>query len=375
MRTETIGLALYGLATGLVALLGWELYRARSHQAIDVPPRRELNPTWDRLVADGKQQRPDERTWDYSRRQEQWWQMIEQANWTGAEPKVEVVPDKPTVPDKPVRSPQKPLSEIISLKLVLAGGDDTRCQVQHKDPNVRVPEGEYENLNAPTMPGQPAMSPMGTAIVQVMVPGDTLWKPYDAIKFERVDATGPYAVFSRPSYEDPKKRIEEKLAVDELSMDAQSFVLSGEAGTGTANAGSGNATSAASQWRDPGEKTKRMGDAWMVSVKDREMLTNSYEDVFRESGLEDFVAQIPGAGGKPQRVRGVSIRRNSSQLARFGVKAGDVLIKVNGTNVTSKASAIRVGKDQYRRGVRRFELTFLSRGREVVRVYNAPNKK
>jgi len=374
VRTETMELLLYGLATGLVGLLGWELYRARSNQTIDVPPRFGIERIWDRAVADGLRLRPDERTWDYGPRQEQWWQTAWKADWTGGErskTKRRVDPGGTSSGDD---TKPKPLADIISLKLVLAGGDDTRCLVQHEQHDVEVPAGALECLDLPVTPGQPAMLPDGTPILQVMVPGDTLWRPYADIEFERVDATGPYAIFSRTSPKDPNERIEERLVVDELAIDTQSFELGGDATTGRSAAGG---SEPASDWRDPGDRTRHIGNAWMVSVKDGEMLSRNYEDVFRDCGLEDFCEWIaaPGSSSKPQRVRGVSIRRVPRRLSRFAMQPGDVLIKVNGTPVTSKASAIRVAKDLLRRGVRRFELTFLRKGREVVRVYQVPDKK
>ena len=45
-----------------------------------------------------------------------------------------------------------------------------------------------------------------------------------------------------------------------------------------------------------------------------------------------------------------------------------------GLKLARPANALNVGRKQYDRGVRTFELTFQSGGREVVRTYTAPEK-
>ena len=58
----------------------------------------------------------------------------------------------------------------------------------------------------------------------------------------------------------------------------------------------------------------------------------------------------------------------------YGVQTGDVLLKINGRKISSKAQATNMVKKDYQRGVRTFATEWLSNGQVVERVYQAPDR-
>ena len=61
-------------------------------------------------------------------------------------------------------------------------------------------------------------------------------------------------------------------------------------------------------------------------------------------------------------------------VPRDGVQTGDVLLKINGRKISSKAQATNMVKKDYQRGVRTFATEWLSNGQVVERVYQAPDR-
>jgi hypothetical protein len=272
------------------------------------------------------------------------------------------------------------LVEIIELKTILANGVDTnRIKVRYLDPNVRIPEAEYSPIAEATAAGGLTTTfPTGNAFHD-LVAGESLYPPYVDIRFTRVDIDGPSAVFTRPAAEGEGKTVEEELMVGELGLSEERIdpdTIS-QVGARKATGASASGSGAAQQWVDPGAKTRMVKqNVWMISQRDGDVVAKDYERILTEDfRLDDWQARFKDKKtGK--RMRGVSVRHVSPEVARFGIKQGDVLIKVNGERVTSRASAIRAGKSQYQRGVRTFNLTFLSGGgREVIRTYTAPDRE
>lgn len=380
MRTETLEIACYGLFAGLFGLLVWEGYKTKtSGWAYGPTTTQEWRELRQRLREEGEAKRPDEERLKYTASYKDWWQLIERANWTGklpAKPVPTEGPAGPTGGDPKAPKTLKPLTEIIELRLIAANGDDeNRIKIQYKDPNVEVPESSNARMSGVTpVGGDPVATPTGNAF-QDLVAGDTLYPPYATIRFTGVDLNGPAAIFTRPAPEGAGKTVEEKLMLDELKLD-QSRIdektileVGGRAGTSERTADSGR------QWVDPGDSTKEIEqNVWMISRRDSDVIGEDYGRILEEDiQLRDWQSsRADRSGEKP---RGVSVRRISPQLQRFGVKQGDVLIKINGQRVKSKSNAINTARKQYDRGVRTFELTFLSGGREIVRTYTVPKKK
>lgn len=383
MRTETIEIACYGLFAGLFGLLVWEGWKTRTAVWKDGPNSPK---EWKRLREDlqknGEKKQPDDDQWKYTTRYREWWQAIERANWTG---KLPPKPVDPTVDDGPKAPPPPkvltPLTEILELKTIIANGvDENRIKIQYKDPNVRVPSGSTAALPDAMASAGPATATTTGLPFQDLVAGDPLYPPHETTKFARVDiqGSGAYAVFTRPSPEEEGKTVEDRITLLELGLsgdhvDEKTIANIG----GTTTSTSDNEVADASRpWQDPGRYTKMTGqNIWMISKGDTDSLQGDYERILTEDfQIEDWVSRrADKKSGK--KMRGVAFGKVSRDAQRFGVRRGDVLIKVNGERVTSRASAIKVGRRQYQRGVRNYKLTFLSNGQEVVRAYRAPDKK
>jgi hypothetical protein len=377
MRTETIGIALYLLSAGMVGLIGLEVKKAwGGAKWVPVPRKGEFQALSKKLEKEGNSKQPDRASWRYGGKGiQEWWRLIETSNWVGKVPIVKTE-KSPVVQEKPKpKVSLKPLNEILKLKLVFGRPKESAfVTVLYLDPNVQAPKSEYSAVADPM--GGGGVTPEGSlAVFQDLRMGDHLYPQYEDIQLVGLTPDGRGAIFSRTSAEGESKRILEEIRLGEFEMSGDSFgEIDGQgkpSGT-TKNAGRKR------KWRDPGALTKKMGERlWMVSQKDHKDLSGGYDKLMKKMSVEDYVGYLadPKASGKRKKVTGVSIRRVPDEAKRFGVRRGDVLIAVNGTPVKSKASAIRLGKEQYNRGVRTFELTFLSQGRKEVRTYQVPDKK
>ncbi len=377
MRTETIGIALYLLSAGVVGLIGLEVKKAwGGAKWVHVPRAGEYQALSKKLEKIGNAKQPDQRSWRYGGKEIQdWWRLIETTNWVGKVP-VTKTEEPAKVEEKP--KPQvslKPLSEIIKLKLVFGRPKESAfVTVLYVDPNVQAPKSEFAAVADPM--GGGGEGPGGSlAVFQDLRMGDHLYPNYEDIQLVGLTPDGRGAIFSRTSAAGDGKRILEEIRLDEFEMSGDSF---GDIEGKGKQVGGSKTQNKKRKWRDPGALTKKMGERlWMVSQKDNEELAKGYDKFMKKMSVEDYVGYLadPKKPGKRRKVTGVSIRRVPAEAKRFGVRRGDVLIAVNGTPVKGRASAIRLGKEQYRRGVRTFELTFLSQGRKVVRTYQVPDKK
>ncbi len=377
MRTETIAVALYLLSAGVVALIGLEVKKAwEGAKWVPVPRSGEYQALSQKLEKKGNAKQPDRASWRYGgKRYQDWWRLIETTNWVGKVPvvkseKPEEVKEKP----KPKIS-LKPLSEIIKLKLVFGRPKESAfVTVLYLDPNVQAPKSEYAAVADP-MGGNVGGPGGALAVFQDLRKGDHLYPSYEDIQLAGLTPDGRGAIFSRTSAEGGEKRVLEEIRLDEFEMSGDSFGdIEGKSKSSHSTKGTGKKRN----WRDPGALTKKMGEnLWMVSKKDHQELGASYDRFMKKMSVEDYVGYLadPKSGGKRRKVTGVTIRKVPAEARRFGVRRGDVLIAVNGTPVKGRASAISLGKEQYRRGVRTFELTFLSQGRKEVRTYQVPDKK
>ncbi|MEZ5989833.1 MAG: hypothetical protein R3F30_12055 [Planctomycetota bacterium] len=382
MRTETLSLGLYVLSAGLLGLLGYELSTGYTLDWVGVPgvgPKSQPLEDYVKQVTGAEHKRAEgDRRWSYGQRYQAWWSLIATANFTGKLPP-EPVPDKPeqAAPEK-VETPQTPLKDILTVLVVLGG--EGGIQIRYND-GVAV-----EPPPAPTMDGQPLQMVNLGAVYQVVRFDEGLYKPYQEIKPIRLtidtETNTVGVVFSRPHFDPakPDERVEETVFLGELDLSGEVITgvpgnIPGAGGTG---AGGGD-TQAIRQgtWEDPGRETRRVGDTWMVSLDDQDYLGN-VDEVMTDLAVDDYYQEFddPVNAGKKVRIQGVAVRKVSPQMRRFGVQEGEILVSVNGEKVTSRANAIATGKRQYNRGVRTYQLKFLtSTGREVVRTYQAPDKK
>ncbi|MDP6423699.1 MAG: hypothetical protein QGG14_03100 [Planctomycetota bacterium] len=388
MRAETIEIGIYGLALGLFGLLGYEFYR----KTMEKPEGPRDGSAWKKLRKDlkdvGEKNHGDGLAWRYGAKELPWWERIQHANWTGKLPPkpIDVVTHKES--DEPPPPVVTPIAELVELLAILANGTDVaRIQIRYKDANVQVPSTTDTTASgtggAAVGAGPMDVTPnagggMNSAVgapFHSLVAGDTLFPPYQAIRFVGVDLNGPAALFERPDPDPAKKAlIKERLARNELALSEDHVVAADIAKLGGRRRASSKSSKERAWVKPPGDETTVMNDVWMISKRDNQRIQIDYNRILTEDiVIEDYRGRKDRKTG--ERLKGVTVSNVSRTAARFGVKKGDILIAVNGQRVTGKANAINTGKKQYNRGIRTFDLKFLtSGGREVIRTYRAPDK-
>lgn len=402
MRTETIEFGIYGVAVALVGVLGWQAWVVK----------KELGPEWkhgprtrtafQKLCKDlekkGNEDKGDEKHLSYSSKWLDWWRTIQLSNWTGKLPPKEVVDNGPAeeVVEKKKVEVLEPLEDLIEIITIMGGpgSDATRILVRYKR-DVTPPSGASTALppgggpadvtggGAVPFPSSGGMSSgisdSGGMPYHSLVPGERLWPQLDSIQFKHINLSKvPVAVvFTRPKPNGEEgETVDQEMVIGQLGLgDAiDEKTKTGLGATSSVSKSKRKGGVRERDWKDPGKRTLRVGDTWMISERDNNAIQNDFDRILTEDFItRDYVSRSRNKKG--ERLRGVSFSQVSDSVARFGVVAGDVLIKVNGEGVKSKANAMNVGKKQYQRGVRTFELTFLSGGREVVRTYTAPQKR
>ena len=399
MRTETIEIGIYALGVGLLGLLVWQGIQTKKESGEGWKEGPRTNADWlalrDKLEADGEKRQPDDMRLSYSEKWLDWGKLIQTSNWTGKLPPPPPVESTATeaVVEKPLEV-LDPLGDILQITSIVGGGGDgsTHILVRYKR-DVTPPPAESTTAGGSGATGFNAGGfnaggfnagggGVSNALGQpyhILVPGSSLWKPFNSIIFKGITvASGEVvAVFSRPKPGGADgETIDQTLGTDEFGL-GDTISDSTKAVLGATSAISSASSSGVKErtWQSPGDRTQRVGDVWMISERDNGAFESDYDRIL----TEDFVTSDYSSRRKDPKsgksLQGVSFDRVSDSVSRFGVRSGDVLIKVNGEGVTSKANAMNVGRRQYDRGVRTFELTFISNGVEVVRTYTAPAGK
>lgn len=329
-------------------------------------------------------------------------------------------------PPPPPAPPVRPLTEIIELVLLMhdssrgGEGGQTQVVVKYKDGvEVDLPSwylAERGDMTAPTggpagdsvvsqvppprggrggrppagRPAQRPTTPMpgstaGMERLQLLsVDGDgsrhhetKLWPPFDNIRLKSVSPDGLVAVFLRESPpanpgDAPPPPVEEELykGAEVIGQDLKrTLVLLGR--------GDRQIPDTTTPAIQPGsdivwpkvEETTRIDNVWYIGTKDQEsMRQDDGQKFFERVQLSDYVSRS-GTG-----LRGVQIAGVPAEVAdRYGVQQGDLILSVNGEQVSTRAQALVVGKRLYNKGVRTFEVRFLTaNGREITRTYQAP---
>jgi hypothetical protein len=411
-----VNFLLYVCSAGLLAQAGmWFVYASPKLKGDDPKKFHDRGvDTASKLLAQGRGTASSGANWVYGASQ-QWWERFKNVNLTGKAP-----PPPPPKPEdvqatKPPPSPDKPLSQIIDLvSLTYDGasagkGGDTHVMVRYKpEANVKPPEDVLRSLQAPVMSGPrpndvtagpggrggkrptnppaakaaetaPAPMPMAASnqpeIVQVLKPGQSLWKDYEDIKLVEVSSDASLAWFVRvkPDAQPGTEPKREELFKSSMSMsqEVQKLIhdlqLSGIVTASRMPESSPTAPSAS--WKDV-EETTREGDIWNIGRND---VASFDTDPGRERFLERINADSYQSRSDSS-VRGVQVRNVDSQLgSAYGINAGDVLKSINDTPVRNKAEVLQTLRNQYNVGTRTFHTKWLtSTGQEVERIYQAP---
>jgi hypothetical protein len=391
-----INLFLWVGSLGLLGGSGWHFYSALRQPP--GPSQDDVTKQVQGLVDKGKGKQVVVQGPDYSTRQP--WERFKTANLIG---KITVTTPDPT-PVQPVNQveqapPQKPLEEIFAIVCLVAEGEKSRAiiryvpsaNVEPPPESIPPPAGPLDlaaaahaakaaTPKAPNAPGSKAAPPMPVAPPS-STPGawvhhlqleDHLWKPYEHIRFVRVEPDASAAWFQREEPgKDKSEWKEEKLIPDELglSQEVLEALRAGGIVTSTSDKPVGDQPASPVEpttWQTT-ETTRKVGRSeWHIGTQDRDVFRGNPERIFNED-----VATSSYSSGH---VKGVQITRMAPRFQSYGIVEGDVVVSINGRAVTSKTQAFSVGKDLYKRGVRTFEVEFLSRGRRIVRTYVAPDE-
>ena len=392
---------LYLASAGLFAGSGLLFYqaltapRARPYPEIDAEAKEKEN--------EGRAKEPDEQKTDvYGGTMVGFWKRFKEANFIGKLPP-EPVTSRPSIPDKPPAPPVVPLNDILTVVCILSMGDDTTVIVRYKptanvvppDPVVTTPAsvpaarpagGPADTVarphNAPGQPTRPAlpvpaaMDPKGP-IHHVRIE-QTLWKPYHNIRLVGITEDGLGAWFLREEPDKPRDEGKRELVIrNEFDMNPEMLAELREAGLVDVARSAERVASAASQpssivssgWVPAKETREVSTGVFHIGSEDDEYLRNNPQRVLEDLPIRDYES--------PQRsMRGVQLRKaiTDPRLARFGAQEGDVLISINGQATPTRSQAISVVKEDYNRGVRRFEAEIFRAGQRVTLTYVAKDK-
>jgi hypothetical protein len=319
------------------------------------------------------------------------WEKFATANFTGKEPPAPVVEPTPDENTQADLGPQIPLEEIFALICIVYDGDQSRAVIRYKDgADVEPPPEMAGRLSsgASTVPqltpgrpgpGRPGPSRRGPQVpsfanqqglVQHLELEDTLWKRYDYIRFVRVadDASHAYFVREDPNVEQ-KDWKEETLYPEVLDLPQEVLAALSEGGVDVRRtAVREDVKPEPSGWVPSDETTQLERNRFNIGNRDRELFQRDPNRIFNQ---DIGTANYRSPNGT---TRGVRITSIAKGYERFGVQEGEIITAINGNPVGSKTEAIKVGKRLYRRGVRTFNVEFLSRGRSVTRTYVAPDE-
>ncbi len=187
--------------------------------------------------------------------------------------------------------------------------------------------------------------------------------PHDHYRLVRIAADASCVWFVR---EDPEG--DEELALCRVEFEISEPLAQALAGvSGQAWKSSHSQAEDKIRW-SPTEETVRVADnSWSIGKDDVALV--------RVDGLQRIFHQDLSLSGYAScgGVRGVQVRRASKRMKGLGVVPGDVIVGVNGESVETKAKAIVVLRRLYKRGVRSFDIEFVSRGRQMTRTYRVPD--
>ena len=386
MRTESLGIVLYLLSFGLGTGLVYEVVQKRDMKWVGVPYSKLAIEKRIKAILQGKSNLDVDRSWDYSGRQQKWWETVFEANWTATPPPVIETPEQAGNVKVAPQYNSTPLKEVLTLILVI-GGNDARIKIRHLDPNVRAPRSVDFGAADPGTVGSgigdsgAEQDPLpGAPIYQDLKLGDALYEPYKDVRAEWITQEAA-VVFSRadPDPSKPDARLEETVYLTEIfgGKNLDTLLSSSQGPNNGIKSGPANRNKEV-PYVDPGDETKNVKGVIMISIKDSNLIEKNPIEVLEDFLLEDinesYPHLTPDLKRTTRRVRGVGFRRVPKKLAGFGIQSGDILIKINGIPVKNRSSAMNVGKKFYNRGVRLFKLTFIGRhGREIVRTYRARN--
>lgn len=324
------------------------------------------------------------------------WNALKDANLIGKEPEKPPEQMAETKEPEPEELPQTPLEDIVSVVLIAHDGDESRVVLRYKPAaNVQPPADvvaappitdvvpsqptrEDRNARGPraTSGGMPTFQQDGyTHHLKI---DETLWPPFEHIRLVRVAADAREAFFQR---EDPNKPKEEWPAEESLVpelLDLPQAILQKLRQIGVDVPDTRERPAGAEQpaqvegtdWQATEETVEVATNRFNIGTRDREVFRSNPDRIFNED-----IATRDWRSRRGDR-RGVLITRLKPGYERYGIRPGDIVLAINGEPVSSKQQAYKIGKRFYERGVRTFEVEFLTAsGQRITRTYVAPDEE
>ncbi|MEE2887587.1 MAG: hypothetical protein VX951_09160 [Planctomycetota bacterium] len=323
--------------------------------------------------------------WNY--RSSEFWMQLSDANFTGR-----VRPeDKPEVKDPDAE--KKPLPGVIDLNdilhvIAITYGDGLNGAVVNYsasvevpdefriDPNVNVintiPEGRRRRSKTPRVPTRSVAS----SPPHHMKIGDPLWAPYEHVFLHGIatDASEVDFELRIAKGDNPEqKNLVQTLLKNQLGLPAEILqsLVKGKPKPKSDSDDKGDATKkpddgSGYQWVDqPTTFLDKRGNV-NISKKDSQWLSRDGGQIFNEDvHMRDY-----SSGSGNRKVRGIQLRKLSPRVRQFGAQEGDVVISINNAPVKGMASAKRLGRRLYNKGVRSFRVEIMRRGERQTLYYH-----
>jgi hypothetical protein len=393
---------LYLVSAGLLGASGW-LFQQTLTARKSRPPV-EIKDEAEQVVQRGRKLEPEGLTDRYKEDSRPYWMQFKDINLTGKLPPPVEGPQEQQ-PVQPIAPPVVPIHELLTVAAILAGGSqDTLVVIRYK-PTAGVepplpPSGASVSIGGPrdtvaAAPVQPTERggnvplPRGAPppaaldptlkLVHTMRLEDKLWPPHDNIRLIRIGDDANSVVFLREDpTKDRKEWTEERVVKDSLDLGTKLMqaLSGGGAARPPANGeGQGDAPDVAPAppmqvegyaWQDAPDGQTWQDDRGHIHIgsKDQQVFEQDPNQLMEQVGLRDYQS-------KSGRITGVQVRQVPRELARYGLVTGDVVISVNGTPVRNRAEGIKVGKEEYRKGVRSFDVRLWRAGREITLTYHS----
>lgn len=402
---------LYAASAAMVAGCSWLIYDSRElwqqKTAADATMRGRDDAIKFAALGKGKVRTTGDWRYDNSL----WWEQMKGVNLIGYVPKVKVAGPSNGDEETPVQV-ATPLEDIFELVVCFHrpssdAGVQSHVVIRYKQEaeveppqwwlleNIPVASTRSSNRNLLTQPSdrvgnrrtpprQPSPLPIasmaGRDVLQhlsVDAQGDvrrasSLWGKYRNIRLLRVDPSGESAWFVRdvagvagePKVEPKEEEVLKTSAGISQKLALALRQLQGRKGAPKTTIVSPPITR---DWLDV-ESTTRIGNEFHIGRNDERIFENP-ADLFAGVHLDTFVS-------RDRDTRGLIVRSIKPELAaKFGIQTDDVLLSVNGRDVSSKPQAANMAKRSYQRGVRTFTTKWWSNGQAVERVYRARDKR
>ena len=347
--------------------------------AYDQKAMNEIRRTNDNLRKQGQSTNVGDESWNYA--SEWFWYQFRDANFIGKVEEKKQIDIKTAKVEDP-KPENLDLNTVFDLICITSAGHQTGVVIKYKT-DVDVPE-KFKKQPSTTVMNTVPKGRRGRALprpieVSLESPthhlkiGEKLWPRFEHVVLKSVSADARSATFELQL---PDQKVEGKFPVKIIRKPvlglppgiAEKLMMAGNGGEGRAGGLSDPALPDQVPnltWVDTPETTVTRDGRVNVARKDQRFLEERGPEIFNQ---DVHMRDYSGGSGR-HKVRGVEIRKLSNRVRQFGINVGDVIISINNVKITGMASAKKVGRRLYRKGVRNFRAEILRGGRIITRTY------